>query len=171
MSNVMDYGTERAQRASPDLEPLDADLADDVSREMAEALGRADPLPEAVRPTSGPLYELERCRQWLEPALEGGFYGWDDVERALAERRAQLFPGAAAAIVTETIDYPNGAKAMQVWLAGGDMEEVVAMAPGLMSVARMMGCTDVLVEGRKGWERILGALGFTFFSTTLRRVL
>lgn len=171
MSNVMDYGTERAQRTSPDLEPLDDELADDVSREMAAALGRAETLPEPVRPTSGPAFELERCRPWLEPALAGGFYGWADVVCALAEGRAQLFPGAAAAIVTETVDYPNGSKAMQVWLAGGDMDEVVAMAPGLMSVARMMGCTDILVEGRKGWERVLGALGFTFFSTTLRKVL
>ncbi len=55
--------------------------------------------------------------------------------------------------------------------AGGDMDEVVAMIPGVMSVGRMMGCSSVLVEGRKGWERVLAALGFEHFSTTLRKDL
>lgn len=116
-----------------------------------------------------PIVEhFERCKVWLEAALEGGFYSIDDVARALAENRAQLWPGANAAIVTE-IDTMAQSRVCRVWLAGGDMAEILDMSRGLESWARLQGCTEVLVEGRKGWEKTLAERGYKHFSVVLKK--
>ena len=113
---------------------------------------------------------FDRLESVLEGALEGGFFTMDDVKRALFENRAQFWPGKNAAIVTEIQTYPND-KAIQVWLAGGDMAEILAMAPGIESWARLQGCTTVLIEGRQGWAKVLREQGYAPFSYTARKVL
>lgn len=122
---------------------------------------------EAVDPK---VEHFERCLPWIEAALEGGFYTVADVARALGENRAQLWPGKNAAIVTE-IDTMAQKRVVRVWLAGGDMNEVLEMAKGIEAWARLNGCTEVLVEGRKGWEKMLKPMDYDFFSVVLRKVL
>lgn len=124
--------------------------------------------PEAEHPV---LACLEQYRKLLEPALGGSFYTWGDVRRAIAENRATLWPGKASAMVTEDVIYPSGERAMQVWLGGGDLEELLRMAPGVEAAARLRGCTAVLIEGRKGWERPLKAMGYDLWSVTLQKAL
>lgn len=122
---------------------------------------------ELVETTTHPpiIEHFERCRPWLVEALDGTFYTIDDVARALAENRAQLWPGKNAVIVTEINTYPSE-RVIQVWLAGGDMQEIMQMAAGLESWARLNGCSSVLVEGRKGWARTLNAQGYEPYTFT-----
>jgi len=118
-----------------------------------------------------PLIEhFERCKPWLEAALEEGFYKIEDVARALAENRAQFWPGKNAAIVTE-IDTIGQTRVCRVWLAGGEMTEVLEMARGLEAWSRLQGCSEVLVEGRKGWEKALKDQGYEFFTIMLKKAL
>jgi hypothetical protein len=123
--------------------------------------------PVATNPA---VLQLERCRHWLEPALEDGFYSWDDVVASLHQGRAMLWPGSNSAIVTEDQTYPTG-RVMQVWLAGGDMAEILQMAPGIEAMARLRGCVAVLVEGRDGWTKTLEPLGYKPWSVTLHKAL
>lgn len=122
---------------------------------------------EAVPPM---VEHFDRCKDWLQEALEGGFYTMDDVARAIAEKRAQFWPGKNAAIVTE-LDTLAQTRVIRVWLAGGDMDEVLSMASGIESWARLQGCKSVLIEGRKGWERTLKPQGYEPFSVILTKAL
>jgi hypothetical protein len=45
------------------------------------------------------------------------------------------------------------------------------MAPGVESMGRMMGCTEMLIEGRAAWAKLLKPLGYEPFSVTLRKAL
>jgi hypothetical protein len=115
-----------------------------------------------------PLFEPHRAH--LEQALEGTFHTLQDVVQAVASGRAQFWPGKQAAMVTE-IDTISETKVLRVWIAGGDMEELKAMAPGIESWARLNECREVLVEGRKGWERALKDQGYSPWLVTIRKAL
>jgi len=116
------------------------------------------------------LRQLERCREWLEPALEGGFFQWSDVQGLMLSGALLLWEGKKSAILTEDVTYPHH-RAVQVWLAGGDMDEIIAMTPGLEAAARMRGCDRVLIEGREGWQKALAGLDYKPFSFTVVKEL
>ena len=125
------------------------------------------PMTQDIHPA---LHQLERCRPWLEPALEGGFFSWSDVQSLMLSGSLLLWEGRKSAILTEDVTYPQH-KAVQVWLAGGDMDEIIAMTPGLEAAARMRGCDRVLIEGREGWQKALSALDYKPFSFTVVKEL
>ena len=49
------------------------------------------------------MTELERCRVWIEAALEygGGTHLFEDIAEAISEGRMQLWPAKDSCIVTE----------------------------------------------------------------------
>ena len=100
-------------------------------------------------------------RKYLEAALahEGVGRSVEDVLERIKSGDAQMWAGKAAFHITEIIIYPNR-KTLHVWLSGGDMGELIEMAPKLMAWGKSMGCTDATIEGRLGWERVLAPLGF-----------
>jgi hypothetical protein len=141
--------------------------------ELEDALASAKPKLTLVPPPAVPLPvppHFEAHRERLAKALEGGFYSMDDVLKAIAEGRAQFWPGKNAAMVTEIHTYPSET-VLQVWLGAGDMEELLLMAPGIESWARLNGCTAVIVEGRQGWSKILKEKGYAPFSVSCKKVL
>ena len=124
------------------------------------------------RPANPMLAQWERFKgRFAEAMDDASLYTLDDLEQRIATRRAFLFAGKDAAVIAETVDYPGGAKAMQVLWACGDLEEIVSLAPGIEAMARMVGCTKMIVEGQKGWERVLRGQGYRFFSVTIARSL
>ncbi len=137
----------------------------DLNREL-EDMG-IEPVLTLVPPPE--LQQFERCKAWLEAGLEGSPVTMVDLLTAIA-RGAMLWPGKAAAMVTEIGPFGDG-KAISVLAAGGDMEELKQMALGVEAMGRMNGCAYALVEGRKGWERALKSEGYEFQSITLRKVL
>ena len=80
-----------------------------------------------------------------------------DVLLNLRNGHAQLWPGERSAFVTQCVLDP---KRMHVWLAGGDMQELLSMIPGMAAWGRSMGCEWASVNGRRGWARILKRFGF-----------
>jgi hypothetical protein len=79
----------------------------------------------------------------------------DDVERELLREKAQLWCGDTSIIVTEIGEFPLGNK-VRIWLAAGDMEELVdEMLPEIESWAKDQNCVAVTIVGRKGWLRKL----------------
>jgi hypothetical protein len=112
-----------------------------------------------------------RFRDQFASAMRDGFWTVEDLERKIAERRAFLFPGKDAAMVGEIAIYPGGSRVFQVTWACGNVAELLEMAPGVESMARMMGCDETLIEGQLAWKRVLEPLGYKFFSVTMRKAL
>ena len=105
---------------------------------------------------------------WLTPAL--GDATEAELIEEIAAGRAQLWPGETAAMVTQCLDGPEG-RFLHVWLAGGSLEGVMALKPGVEAWGRAMGCAEVTINGRSGWARILKADGFRMVEGELRKKL
>lgn len=106
--------------------------------------------------------EWARCRPWLIASLErdGGFHAIGDVERAVAEGRAQFWPGVNAAAVSEWWNFPRF-RALNLWLVGGDLAECLTlMLPAIERWAIEQDCTRLMGFGRPGWKKAGARHGF-----------
>jgi hypothetical protein len=105
--------------------------------------------------------------RWLTPAL--GDCSRAEVEQDIISGRAQLWVGLRSAIVTQLIATPE--PHIHVWLGGGELRELVALAPGLESWARAFGCVSATIDGRHGWSRALRRSGWSKCGDILRKTL
>lgn len=158
----------------------------DINQDLAElglaplepvVVGVIAPEPEPALKAVGPDHpphpmgaQWAKWRPMLADAMDGSHHRIEEVERGVFQHRLQFWPGEKAAMVTEIVDY-SGAKAIQVMWMAGDIEDAIAMAPGISAFGRLMGCTEVLIEGRPGWQRVLKPHGFELWSVTLRKAL
>lgn len=112
--------------------------------------------------------ELVRCKPWLEAALEhtGGTHTLDDVVQAIAEGTMQFWPAPRGCAVTELISFPKK-KVLHIFLAGGEMDQIIDMDSSAVEFARMNGCTGMSIAGRKGWSRVLKEKGYKESYTVL----
>jgi hypothetical protein len=117
------------------------------------------------------MVQWARFRDRFAEAMDGGLYTIDELEERIATHRAYLFAGKNAAVIGQVEPYPGGARAMQISWACGELDEILTLAPGIEAMARMVGCTMMIVEGQKGWERLLKPQGYEFFSTTIAKEL
>lgn len=119
---------------------------------------------------------FDRAAPWLSAALTAQdarpLWTLDDVRADLEARQAHLWLGERAAMVTTISDFPGaGERIIECWLAGGDMNEILAMTPPIEDWARRVGCTQAHVTGRKGWVRALAPFGYDHYATTVRKLL
>lgn len=100
--------------------------------------------------------ELKRCRQWIEAALEysGGTHDFQDIVDAVLEGRMQFWPAPKGCMVTEIITYPK-LKALHIFLAGGELRQLLDMEPSLENWAKYQRCDRITLNGRPGWKRVL----------------
>lgn len=117
------------------------------------------------------LSQWARFRDEFAGAMGDGFWTIEDLEQKIAHRRAFFFPGANSAMVGQIEVYPGGGRIFQVLWAVGDVQELIRMAPGVEAMARMMGCTGMLIEGREAWKKLLAASGYEPWSVTLFKAL
>lgn len=117
------------------------------------------------------MVQWARFRDRFAEAMDDGLFTIEELEQRIASHRAYLFAGKNAAVVGQVEPYPDGTRAMQISWACGDLDEILTLAPGIEAMARMMGCTMMIVEGQKGWERLLKPQGYSFFSTTIAKEL
>ena len=108
-----------------------------------------------ISPTSS-LDELERLAHHIEAALaySGDTHSLLHVVDAIKDGSAQFFPLENSVIVTEIVDYPKRA-VCRIWLAGGEMDELIEAEKSIVEWARSHGCDGMEIIGRKGWERQL----------------
>ena len=111
---------------------------------------------QQILPTSSLADEFERCADYIVAALEyaGHSHTLQDVWQAIANKQAAFFPLEKSAIVCEIVDYPQRATC-RIWLAGGDMDELIEAEKKICDWARELGCSSMEIIGRKGWERQL----------------
>ena len=112
--------------------------------------------------------ELIRCKPWLEAALErsGGTHTLSDVVQAIQEGTMQFWPAPRGCAVTEIVNYPQK-KVLHIFLAGGEMDQIVDMDSSAVEFAKMNGCTGMSIAGRKGWARVLKEKGYQETYTVL----
>lgn len=121
--------------------------------------------------TVNPLQaQWERFKPQFAAAMDGGLHDIADLERKIGQGRAYLFPGVNAAIVGERAEYSGETVFQALWCVG-DLAEIEALIPGVEAFARLIGCKSMLVEGRRGWEKLLKPRGYEFFSITVRKGL
>lgn len=97
--------------------------------------------------------EWARCKGYIEGALVG-LWTLEAVEHEIRERRAGFWPLERSAVVTQIHEHPCG-RVLRIWLAGGDLAEIIGYLPAADVYAREQNCIAVEVEGRPGWERFL----------------
>lgn len=102
------------------------------------------------------MSELERCRKWIEDALEygGGTHTYEDVVEMIIQGRMQLWPAENSCIVTEITVYPRK-KVLHVFLGGGELNEILGMHESVVQWAKDHGCSSLTMTGRKGWVKAL----------------
>jgi hypothetical protein len=94
----------------------------------------------------------------------------DALEAQVDAGRAQLWPGERSVMVTSLHDTDEGG-CIHVWLAAGDLAELLSMGPGIEAWARAQGCQFASIDGRPGWGRALRRKGFTRVGDELLRRL
>ena len=113
-----------------------------------------------------------RCQPWLEAALEraNGTHTISNVVEAIATGSMQFWPAPRGCAVTEIIKYLNK-KVLHVFLARGELDQIVEMDGSAAEFARMNGCTAMTIAGRKGWAKVLKDKGYKEAFTVLAKEL
>lgn len=107
------------------------------------------------------MSELERCRPWIEAALEysGGTHTFDDIVDGLRSARMQLWPAPRGCAVTEIVVYPRK-QVLHVFLVGGELDQIMSDIDTLAAWGKAQGCESMTMAGRAGWARVLRPVGW-----------
>ena len=119
---------------------------------------------------------MSQVAEWIDAAIHNDdprpLITLGDVMVDVMQNRAAIMQGQRSCMVTRIADYETtGERVMEAWLAGGDMGEIIAAVPQLEQIARASGCTQAMVTGRRGWERMLKPYGYAYSHTVLRKLL
>ena len=112
-------------------------------------------------PKDTQVNELERCRPWIEAALEycGGTHVFEDIAEGIIDGRMQLWPSPRGCIVTEIVVYPRK-KVLNVFLGGGELDQLLDMHDDVTAWAKHYKCEALTITGRFGWKKPLKAHGW-----------
>ena len=105
--------------------------------------------------------EWERSKPFLIDALGfTGSHSIDDVLEEVKDGSAVFYPVRDGAAVFRLGDYPQK-KVLLIWLYGGEMASNIK---GVLDAAEFhaeeLECTELMIVGRRGWERVLKPHGF-----------
>ncbi len=114
--------------------------------------------------------ELTRCRSWIESALEysGGTHTFDDIVAGVYSGHMQFWPADKGCAITEIITFPRK-KVLHVFLAAGEMNQIVDMDDSAEKFAIANGCSAMSIAGRRGWKKVLAEKGYEESFTTLTK--
>jgi len=93
--------------------------------------------------------------------LAGDTHNLDDLQEQLEDGDAQWWqaPGTDSCIITELVVFPRR-RVVRYWLAAGELAPVLELQPAIDDWARRQGATHAVLEGRRGWERLLPRWGW-----------
>jgi hypothetical protein len=113
---------------------------------------------------------IEQCRPWIDDALEysGGTHTFEDVYDRILDGKLQLWPAERGCAVTEIVVYPKK-KVLHVFLAGGEMGQIIDMIDSAVAWSKTQGCTSMTIAGRHGWKRVLEKHGYKAVMTVLEK--
>lgn len=98
--------------------------------------------------------KFKECEKFIADALEycNGTHDLQDVADQIARGELQLWPANETALVSQIITYPKR-KAIHIFLAGGNIDELINMEESVFTWAKMQGCDMLTFSGRLGWSR------------------
>lgn len=109
-------------------------------------------------------------RDAIAQACDGSHQTIESIEADIASGELKPLTTSRACYLVQVVEYPAAVACQIMWTAG----ELGAVLEDLACVhewAAQRGCTEMLVEGRPGWERALKPAGYAPWSVTLRRAL
>lgn len=114
------------------------------------------------------MNELDRCRKWIEDALEysAGTHTFDDIQAEVIAGSMQLWPAPKGCLVTQILEFPRR-RLLHVFLGGGNLEQLADMHKDVIVWAKAQGCDGATISGRAGWERAFKSIGWTPLNRTL----
>lgn len=114
--------------------------------------------------------EFQRCKPYFEAALEytKGTHTIDDIWDGVVQGRYHFWPGEKSAIITDIEVYPQR-RVMHIFLAGGDLDELLEMEKSVEAFAQSIGCNSVSISGRRGWLRVFKDDGWQEICTTIAK--
>lgn len=100
------------------------------------------------------IRDISTYRSQIEAALKyaDDSHAFQDIVDGVAAGELQFWPGPRSVIITEILTYPKY-RALNFFLAGGDLLELEAMYTPIIDWAQERGCDRAILTGRKGWER------------------
>ena len=81
-----------------------------------------------------------------------GTHTADDIRAGIENCEYHLWPGERSFVLTQIIIYPRK-KALHIFLAGGDLSEIMPRKQQMEDWARVQGCNLLQAVGRKGWDK------------------
>lgn len=92
--------------------------------------------------------------KYVTDALEycNGTHDLQDVADQIAAGDLQFWPANETVLITQLIQYPKR-KSIHIFLAGGNIDEIVRMEEDVFAWARENGCDLLTFCGRLGWGR------------------
>jgi hypothetical protein len=118
------------------------------------------------------IEEFIRRQKYIEAALEytKGTHTIQDIWDGIVTGNFQFWPGEKSAVVTEIQIYPQS-KVMHIFLAGGNLEELLEMEKSVRAYATTIGCNSMSISGRRGWVKIFESDGWQEVCTTIAKEL
>lgn len=97
-----------------------------------------------------------KAKKYIEAALEHskGTHTIDDVCLMVGAGVLKLWALEKSAMLTEFLNFPR-MKVLNVFIAGGDLDELLKLEQDLMIYAKDNGCAQIREMGRKGWAKVL----------------
>lgn len=119
---------------------------------------------------AGVLKAMALRRHLISDALvyTPGTHTYDQLVAMVLSGRVVFWALKSSFMITEVHTYPN-AKHFHIFLAGGNLEELVAMHEDVLPLARALDCDKLTLAGRTGWQRALQPHGWQPYLLTLAK--
>jgi hypothetical protein len=122
-----------------------------------------------VSRVSEPMPPEELIRRLKKALVRGGeTHDWVDIKTGLYEGIYQIFWNEGAAAVTEIVQAPRK-KYLNVFLAAGNLNDVVRLHDQVVKFADEMGCDFIKATARKGWKKFESDMGWKSHHVTYVR--
>lgn len=105
---------------------------------------------------------FERLSPKLQASLDYALptHTIEDVQRLIEEGKMHFWPIDDSVLITELVTFPQ-MKILNVFIGGGEANELERALPSLRRWAKQLGCSHVAFLGREGWRARLRRLGWT----------
>lgn len=110
---------------------------------------------------------VEQMFERLTPALQASLdytgirtHTVEDVKAAVEAGLMHFWPVKDSVVITELSTYPQG-KVLNIFIGGGNADDLMEVLEPLRAWGKTLGCSHVSFLGRKGWNKLLTARGWT----------
>lgn len=91
--------------------------------------------------------------------IAGGAFTVQDIDKAIQADEMQLWQNERAVVVTELRTLPQY-NIINIVLAAGDLDAVMAFQPAIEDFGRANGASRMVMMGREGWSAVLPKYGW-----------